>query len=143
MSAKQNSQTLNISGGQLTNVQIGGVAGQDLTANLQQQVDQGQAEQPLMPNEVVALINELAVVLRQANLPAAETDKALKHLDVAREETEAPEPDKEFAAKSLQRATTVLKNAGETVDAGTGLWNKVEPIVSKLLPWLGVAASFF
>lgn len=143
MSAKQNSQTLNISGGQLTNVQIGGVAGQDLTANLQQQVDQGQTEQPLMPNEVVALINELAVVLRQANLPAAETDKALKHLDVAREETEAPEPDKEFAAKSLQRATTVLKNAGETVDAGTGLWNKVEPIVSKLLPWLGVAASFF
>ncbi|NJN38983.1 MAG: hypothetical protein HC790_10090 [Acaryochloridaceae cyanobacterium CSU_3_4] len=107
MSAKQNSQTLNISGGQLTNVQIGGVAGQDLTANLQQQVDQGQTEQPLMPNEVVALINELAVVLRQANLPAAETDKALKHLDVAREEAEAPEPDKEFAAKSLQRATTV------------------------------------
>jgi hypothetical protein len=143
MSEKQNSQTLTISGEQLTNVQIGGVAGQDLTANLQQQIDQGQAEHSLTPTEVVALINELAAVLRQANLPVAATDKALKHLDVAREEAQAPGPDKEFTAKSLQRATTVLKNAGETVDAGTGLWTKVEPIVSKLVPWLGVAVSFF
>ena len=53
------------------------------------------------------------------------------------------EPDKEFAAKNLQRATKVLKEAGETVEAGTSLWQKVKPILETVSPWLGVAVSFF
>ena len=63
-------------------------------------------------------------------------------LKPGREEQEE-KPDKDFAAKSLQRATKVLKEAGETVDAGTSLWSKVQPIINRLSPWLGVAASFF
>ncbi|MEA5472339.1 hypothetical protein [Spirulina sp. 06S082] len=77
------------------------------------------------------------------SLKEEKTVKAIKHLETAKEEVQEEEPDKDFAAKSLQRATKVLKEAGETVEAGTDLWQKVQPIITKLLPWLGVAASFF
>lgn len=141
MSEESRSQSLNISGGQLSNVQIGGQAGRDLTANQQQNIGQSASEQ-LTPKDVAALITQLEAVFRDSDLPEAQTEKAIQHLEVAKEETQAPEPDKEFAAKSLQRATKVLKDAGDTVAAGTGLWNQVEPIIQKIAPWLGVAVGF-
>lgn len=67
--------------------------------------------------------------------------KAIRSIDTAKDEVQADEPDKEFAAKSLQRATKVLKDAGETVEAGTSLWQKVTPILEAVSPWLNVAVG--
>ncbi|GAB4376028.1 MAG: hypothetical protein Kow00121_22460 [Elainellaceae cyanobacterium] len=139
MPEEKPSQSINISGGQLSGVQLGGIAGGDITQN--QQISQGSAEKQLTQPDVANLIAELAALFRESGLPEAEKGKALKHLESAKEEVEAEEPDKEFALKNLQRATKVLKEAGETVSAGTNLWDKVKPIAEALAPWFGVAAK--
>lgn len=141
MSAEESSQSINISGGQISNVQIGGIAGRDQTVTQTQQIGNS-GDAPLTQADVVDLIAQLEALLRSSGLPEAQATEALKHLETAKEEAQAEEPDKECAAKSLQRATTVLKEAGETVAAGTSLWQKVKPIMETLSPWLGLATGF-
>ena len=143
MPEEKPSQSINISGGELSNVQIGGIAGGDMNVNQSQQIGAGESDQKLTSADVVKLIVQLEDIFRSAGLPETQTAKAIKHLETAKEEAQETEPDKEFAAKSLQRATKVLKEAGETVEAGTSLWQQVKPILKTLSPWLGVAASFF
>lgn len=137
------SQSFTISGGQLSNVQIGGIAGRDITINQSQQIGESTAEKSLTPADVVALLDQLKAVLQAADLPDNDKTKAIRGVETAKDEVQADEPDKEFAAKSLQRATKVLKDAGETVEAGTSLWEKVKPILETVSPWLNVAAGFF
>lgn len=143
MSEEKSSQSLNISGGHVSHVQIGGQAGRDQSVTQTQQIGQRESEKPLTQADVVKLISQLEELFRSSGLPDTQTAKAIKHLEAAKEEAQQEEPDKEFAAKNLQRATKVLKDAGETVEAGTSLWKKVQPIMTQLSPWLGVAASFF
>ena len=143
MPEEKPSQSISISGGELSNVQIGGIAGGDMNVNQSQQIGAGESDQELTSADVVKLIVQLEDIFRHAGLPETQTAKAIKHLETAKEEAQETEPDKEFAAKSLQRATKVLKEAGETVEAGTSLWQQVKPILKTLSPWLGVAASFF
>ena len=134
-------QSFSISGGQLSDVQIGGIAGQDMNVTQNQQIGTSESSKTLTQADVVELIIQLEELFRSSGLPEAQTAKAIKHLESAKEEAQEENPDKDFAAKNLQRATKVLKEAGETVEAGTSLWKKVQPIITKLLPWLGVAAG--
>jgi hypothetical protein len=143
MPEEKPSQSFSISGGQLSNVQAGGIAGQDMNVTQTQQVCTSESSQALTQADVVQLITQLEELFRNSDLPEEKTAKAIKHLEVAKEEVQEEEPDKEFAAKNLQRATKVLKEAGETVEAGTSLWQKVKPILETVSPWLGVAVSFF
>lgn len=142
MAEEKPSQSFSISGGQLENVQIGGIAGQNLDVTQNQQVSASESSEALTQADVVKLIAQLEELFRTSGLPEAQTAKAIKHLEAAKEEAQEKEPDKDFAAKNLQRATKVLKEAGETVDAGTSLWQKVKPILESITPWLGVATSF-
>ena len=118
------------------------MAGRDLNVTQSQRIGTSESSQPLTQANVVELIAQLEELFRSSDLPEEKTAKAIKHLEAAKEEVQEEEPDKEFTAKNLQRATKVLKEAGETVEAGTSLWKKVQPIITKLLPWLGVAAGF-
>ncbi len=136
------SPSINISGDQLSNVQIGGQAGRDLTVTQSQQIGEGIADKPITPDEVADLLDQLKILLQGANLPENDKDRAIRSIETAKDEVQADEPDKEFAAKNLQRATRVLKEAGKTVEAGTGLWSKVQPILEALSSWLGVVTSF-
>lgn len=138
---KPSSQSISISGGKMENVQIGGIAGQDL--NVTQEQHFGIEAVSLKPKDILALFDELEGFLKTSNLPEDKKTKALQYIGTAKEESQAVEPDKEFAAKNLKRATTVLKEAGATVQAGTSLWDKVKPILETLSPWLKVATGFF
>lgn len=142
MPEEKPSQSFSISGGQLSDVQIGGIAGQDMNVTQNQQIGTSESSKSLTQTDVVELIIELEELFRSASLPEAQTAKAIKHLEAAKEEAQEDKPDKEFAAKNLQRATKVLKEAGETVDAGTSLWQKMKPILETISLWLGVATSF-
>ena len=143
MASDQNpSQSINISGGQLSNVQIGGQAGRNLNISQSQQIGEGSDEKPLSTADVVTLLDQLKQLIENADLPASEKEKAVRSIDTTKDEVQTDEPDKEFAAKNLQRATKVLKEAGETVEAGTNLWQKVTSILETISPWLGIATSF-
>lgn len=143
MSEETSSQSINISGGQNSNIQIGGVARQDQTVNQTQQMGTAEGAAQLTQTDVVDFITQLETLLKNAGLPEQQSTKALRHLETAKEEVQAKEPDKDYAAKSLKKATTVLKEASETVSAGSNLWNKIKPIAEKITPWLGVASGFF
>lgn len=142
MAEGQASQFINISGGQVSNVQIGGVAGRDQNVTQTQQIGAGELASSLSQEDVIDLISKLENLFSSSALPDSQKAKAIQHLKTAKEEAQTEAPDKAFAAKNLQRATKVLKEAGETVDAGTSLWEKVQPLINTLRPWLGVAANF-
>lgn len=137
------SQSFRLDGGQLHDVQIGGIAGKDLNVTQNQQIDTSKFSVPLTQTDVVKLITQLEELFCSSGLPDAQKAKAIKHLESAKEEAQEEKPDKEFTAKNLQRATKVLKEAGATVDAGTSLWQKVKPILEIVSPWLGKAVGFF
>ena len=139
MTEEKPSQSLNISGGQFSGgVQVG-QAGRDLSQT--QRIVSGNTEKQLTVAEVVELISQLENLFETSDLPTDQKEKAVKHLESAKEEAQAKDPDKDFATKSLQRATKVLKEANEAVGAGEGLWKKLEPVATQLAPWLGIAAK--
>lgn len=141
MAENQAPQSIQISG-QLSNAQLGGIAGRDQTVTQTQQINEGIPAQALTSGDIANLLDQLKVLLEDAELSTAEKQKAVRSIETAKDEVQADEPDQEFAAKSLQRATKALKEASETVDAGTSLWQKAKPILETVGPWLGVATSF-
>jgi len=140
MSEEKPSQSMSFSGGQFSGVQIG-QAGRNLTQT--QQNHQGEAEKQLTLVDVVKLLTKLEELLKQSALPETQKQKATKHVETAKEEAKEEEPDKEYAAKSLQKAIKLLKDTSEMAHDRQGLWKKAEPIITNLLPWLGVSADFF
>lgn len=142
MSEDKLSQSINISGEKISNVQIGGIARRNQTVHQTQHIGNNRSEAPINQSDVVSLIAQLENLLHSSNLSDAYANRALKHLEIAKEEAQNKEPDKELAAKSLHRATTVLKEAGKTVEASTSLWKKVKPLLETISLWLGTAARF-
>lgn len=135
---KSSNQSFNINGSTLSGgVQIGGVAGGDI----HQQANQGQFGTVPSQEEVVDLFAQLKAVLNDSDLSDADKQKAIQYVDSAQEEAQGDEPDKEYALKSFQKATKVIKAAGETAEATSSLWNNVADIAKKLAPWFGVAAK--
>jgi CHAT domain len=134
---EQPSQSVNISGGQSGQF---AVAGGNVTQT--QQFNQENPAKQLTVTEVVESIDRIAALFKSSALSEELKNKATTHLGAAKEEVKEKEPEKEYAAKSLQKAVNILKSANETVTASEGLWNKVQPILKQLLPWLGVASHF-
>ena len=140
MSNQNPSQSINIVGGSLSGTQFG-QSGRDLEQNLS--IHQDSKSKQLTQEDVIHLLTSLEVMLRAANLPLNEKEKALNYLTVAQTATQETQPDKRFTADSLKKVAQVLKDANETIGAGQNVWEKVQPILGKLLPWLGVTMSFF
>lgn len=138
---KPSSQSINISGGKMENVQIGGIAGKNQNVAQTQQANTSVASPK--PEDVAALLDELEALLRASDLSEEQKNKALQYIDAAKEEAQAIEPDKDFAAKSLKKATTAMKEAGATGEAEKKFLDRALPILEAMTPWLKVAAGFF
>jgi hypothetical protein len=136
---EKTSQSIAISGGTISG-QVA-QAGRDITQS--QQINQGSNEKPLSPTDVVELIGQLETLFKGSELSENQKNRAITHLEAAKEATKEKEPDKDYAAKSLQKATKILKETNETIEAGQGLWKKIEPILKQILPWLGITSQFF
>lgn len=136
MNTNHSPQSISISGSNISGHV--GQAGGDLT-QVQYQ-SQGDSTKQLTPTEVIQLITQIETCLKGSALPSDQKDKAMTHLESVKDEVASEEPDKQFAAKSLQKATKLLKETTETVGAGQELWNKVTPVLEQILPWLGVGA---
>ena len=143
MSEEKSSQSFSISGEQIS-AQTDDQTDQGRQAKKQTlRTGQDDSKATLSPGDVIELISQLEAVFRSSGLPEVHSIKAIRQLEAAKAEAQAAEPNKAFAANSLQRAAKVLKEASATVEVGTSLWEKVQPIMTKLLPWLGVGTSFF
>lgn len=142
MENDNSSQSISISSGQLTNVQIGGVAGRDLTNNQSQQIPRSAGEEAQTPGEVTELLERLKALVEESKLQEFDKEKAIRGVESAKDEVQSNDPDKEFLAKSLQKAAKVLKEADESLEVGNSIWEKTRRIIDAIKPWLGAAASF-
>lgn len=129
-------QSFTISDSQFSGVQIG-QAIENLTQV--QQNSQSTTEKQLTPTQVVELITQIESLFLNSNLSDVSKKQALKHLDYAKDAVQEEQPDKIIAAKSLQKAVQLLKEANEILGLGQGLWQNLEPIAKQLTPWLGIA----
>ena len=101
-------------------------------------------ESAITQQEVIDLFQKLATIFEaDKSLPEKEKRKAKNLLTVVQDEAQETEPDKDYIRDNLARLTKTLQVTTETVVASKGLWQSVKPILTKLAPWLGVAASFF
>ena len=133
-------QSISISGGTITNSPIA-QAGGDLQQS--QQIVASPTNTGLTVDEVLGLIDRFAAIVRESDLSEKEKEKVLRHIASGKDEVQEKEPDKALVKQDLQRATKVIKDVDEAVSAGQGLWQKLEPVVTKLAGWLGVAANIF
>ena len=133
------SQVLSIQGATVS----GQVAQAGGNVNQTQHIHQGSSERQLTVTEVVELMAQIEPLIKIAALRDDQKNKAKTHLEVAKESVQEEEPDKDYAAKSLQKAIKILQATNEGVEASQGLWHQVKPILQQLLPWLGVSSNFF
>lgn len=140
MSEQKPSQSINISGSSSSGSQFG-LAGRDQTQS--QQVINSSTTQELSREKVLDLLTNLEKVIKTTGLSQTHQDKALRYLDAAKEEVTSENTDKKFTADSLKKVASVLKETNETIETSQKIWDKIQPIFKQLLPWLGVATSFF
>lgn len=133
MSAQPKSQSMTISG-HIQRSQVG-QAGRDLTQS--QNFNSEHPEKQLTVTEVITLIQKIKTIFRNSDLPEKQQEKALNYLESAQDEVEEDQPDKTYAAKSLQKANKVLKDG----NFWTQLQPQLEPIFTQLEPWLEVEAN--
>ncbi|WP_413167386.1 CHAT domain-containing protein [Capilliphycus salinus ALCB114379] len=120
----------------LSKSQFGGqIIGRD---NIQtQNFYSDQPEKQLTVTEVVTLIQKIETIFQNTDLPATYQEKAQNYIENAQEAVQEDEPDKTYAAKSLQKANKVLKDAN--------LWPKfqpeLQPLFTQLEPWLEVSSQ--
>ena len=97
----------------------------------------------LSADDVVRILIQIESLIRQSDLSVGQKEKAVACVDMAKDEASSEEPDKDFAAKSLQKVTKMLKETNEAADAGQSLLEKIVPLLRQLPSWLGVVSHFF
>ena len=133
------SQSMNISGSQLSGVNLN-QAGHDATiANS----SANSVKQNLQSEDVVLVLDEIKALLNAADIPPAEKQMSMTSVELAQQEAKKEEPNKSFMAELIKRATQVSSDATNAISAGSGFWDKAKPIIEKLLPYLGVGLTFF
>ncbi|RZM77787.1 hypothetical protein [Leptolyngbya iicbica] len=142
MSAKQpSSQSIRFENSQVSNLQLGGVAGRDLNVTQYQEVGNDHSGDEVTSEQVLTSLKEIGEIIGSSTLSEELKSKAIRNIETAQDEVSSQKPDKEFAVKNLQKMTQVLQSAEGTVEAGTSLWEKVVPLLKNALPWFGVAAA--
>jgi len=91
--------------------------------------------------EVVELLAQIEQLIQSAELPEAVKEKAKKYVETAKIEAEEKEPDKQLISRNLERVTKNLKEADKTVDASKRIFEKIVPLVVRIVSWLGTAAA--
>lgn len=142
MAKNSSTKTQGISNSQISGAQLQfGQAERDLEQT--QQSDRLViAKQEIATKAFIEGLNQIADLLKESNLPDTRKTEATNYLNAATQEIQQPEPDKELIAKNLKRMGDTLKTANDTVEAGKGLWEKIQPMLLPLVGWLGTARSF-
>ncbi len=100
-------------------------------------------EKQLTQQEVMELLAQIERLIHQfPELPEVTKEKSLRLLGTAKDEAEATEPDKKFAADNLKRMADTLKNVSY-VTFQKSIWENIKLILIQLPTWLGVTETFF
>ncbi|MDY6896856.1 MAG: pentapeptide repeat-containing protein [Cyanobacteriota bacterium] len=136
--------------GDSQNISFGNVDGSNLqvardNSNQQMEANVTQPnEKQLTQADVIQMLAQIEELVNSTpELPEADKEKSLRYLGAAKEETQAPEADKQLAAGNLKRMAQTIETTSKTVESGKTLWGNVKPILKELPAYFGVAATFF
>lgn len=142
MSREKPSQSQSISGSQISGSQVQLAQAEGDLSQVQQGDQATDSEQAITAVEVLGVLEKVGEMVKASELPEAKKEEVIAYLNAAQKEAQQTEPDKELVAKNLKRMGDTLKTAGDTVDAGKSLWEKIQPMLTTLVGWLGVAKGF-
>ena len=129
------SNTFNFNNGPISNSQIMQGNHNELTQTI---VNNG-AENTLTTQDVLKMITEMNKLVQVSELPDEPKNKCLRHLQTVEEEVQEDKPNKDYAANGIKKVFHILKETGKV----TNLPDQIEPVLSGMLPWLGVDKNFF
>ncbi|NJO29656.1 MAG: pentapeptide repeat-containing protein [Richelia sp. SL_2_1] len=134
--------------GDSQNISFGNVDGGNFqvardNSNQQMEVKVKQGKELTQADVIQMLVRIEQLVNSTPELPSADKEKSLRYLGAAKEETQAAEPDKQLAAGNLKRMAQTIETASKTVESGKTLWGNIQPVLQELLPYFGVAKTFF
>ncbi|MGF1676415.1 MAG: pentapeptide repeat-containing protein, partial [Rivularia sp. (in: cyanobacteria)] len=142
MTNNPNGDSQNISFGNVdrSNLQVArDNSNQQMEANVTQS-----DEKQLTQADVIQMLARIEQLVNSTpELPEADKEKSLRYLGAAKEETQASEPDKQLAAGNLKRMAQTIETASKTVESSKTLWGNIQPVLQELLPYFGVAKTFF
>lgn len=99
-------------------------------------------EKQLTVVEVIECFREIEKLIQESNIQESQKKKAIKYLEMAKDEAQEKPPKKEQAAINLKQMTETIKDASGTVEASKRLWEKIQPILIKSISWFGVAKNW-
>jgi hypothetical protein len=94
------------------------------------------------PEEILTLINKMQHIVQHSDLPDTQKEKCNLHLQTVAVETQEEKPDKEYAAKAMEKVLHVLKNSDIISDSGVLVQKELQPLITKMIPWLGEDKKF-
>jgi len=140
MFGKPPSQSQSISGTQIAGSQVQqGQSGQTLTQR--QSGDLSANQQGITGLEVVKLLESLEESLKAATVSETIAEEAIGCLKAAKREAGKENPDKDWAAQNLKKASETLETLNKATDTGKNLWQKGQEVFRAIAPWLGSAAK--
>lgn len=139
MTRTKKSQSQNFNNAVISRSQIGQSSG-----NLKQTYSSQVAEtnKPMDPKDIIKLIEDIQHLLKNSDLPNDSKTKCDRHLQTFNEKVGEKNPDKKYAADTLQKVFHVLKEAGKTSAVALNLMDKMQPVITRIIPWLGEAKEF-
>jgi len=112
--------------------------GKDISIS-QQSATSSSIEEQLTSSDVVVLIEQITALLREES--SVYKEEVIAYLGAAKAAVKEEQPNKNLIAANLGQAVEIIKQSDEVVNSGTNLWEKIDPLLSKLKPWLGIATS--
>ncbi len=103
----------------------------------------GAEDKGLSQVQVSQLLKQLTDMIHQHELPADSKDEALLYLEAVKKAAEKEEPNKTLMAVNLKGVTEGIQAVSKGTESVKSLWTNIEPILSQLSVWLGVANDSF
>lgn len=136
---KKEFQSQNFKNAIISGSQIGQSFGDIRQTNTNYTADNGK---PLIPKEIINLVEAIQLLIKNSDLPNDSKTKCDRHLQTLKDEIQEKKPNKDFAALTLQKVINVLKETEKAFGSDTSLIDNVQPIITKILPWLGETKKF-
>lgn len=91
--------------------------------------------------ELVQVLEQVDKIIRNSELSEVVKAKAIKYIETAKIEAEEEEPDKQLISKNIERVAKNLEEVDKTVDAGKRIFEKIIPLLKRIVSLLGAAAG--
>lgn len=135
---KKPSQSQSFNNSNFSNVQIG----QGEHIHQVQTISEAGSGKSFNPEEIIKLIEKMQHILQGLELANDIKSKCSRHLQTVKDEVHEEKPDKEYAARTLQKFNHILKETGNTLGSGMKFMDKLQPVMTGITPWLGEAQKF-